>query len=87
MTVRRTRKNRRGNTIHIPPGTYTAAGLAKLVGISKDTIERWRKMGLLPYTTQQAGQITVYIFGTEAVTKARLLAGKTGNLSDRELVA
>jgi predicted site-specific integrase-resolvase len=79
MTVKR----RRGNTIHIPEGTVTTATLAQKVGISKDTIERWRNLGLLPYRTHAAGQLSIYIYDADAVDVALALAKGTGKLSGR----
>ena len=74
----------RGNTIRIPDGCYTNTTLAKAVGVSKDTVVRWRTLGFLPFTTQQAGALDVYIYGPEALAIAKSLAtGKEQTLNER----
>lgn len=73
----------RGNTIHIPEGFYTRATLAKAVGVSPDTINRWRQEGFLDYHKMPAGKVTVYLFGQDALKQARTLASGGGRLVDR----
>lgn len=73
----------RGNTIHIPAGTYSGSILAKLVGVSKDTIVRWRGLGYLPYEMIPAGKLNVYAYKTEALDIARTLKKGSGTLSHR----
>lgn len=73
----------RGNTIHIPEGFYTRATLAKAVGVSPDTIKRWRQEGFLDYHEMPAGKVTVYLFGQDALKQARTLASGGGRLVDR----
>jgi DNA-binding XRE family transcriptional regulator len=61
----------RGNTIRIPRGMMTTAKLAQTVGVSADTIRRWKRDGLLPFTVQDSGQLTVALYGPDAVRVAR----------------
>lgn len=65
--------DKRGNNIKPPPGKYHAAGLAKVVGVSPDTVRRWRELGRIPYSVQDAGRLTVYVFGKDALIAARKL--------------
>lgn len=75
-----------GNTIsrQIPKGMLTRSQLAREVGVSIDTIKRWRQLNVLPATcTLQTGKVTVYLYDRVAVEKAKLLKRKTGPLSQR----
>lgn len=75
---------RRGNTIRIPSGYMTGSTLAAEVGVSADTIKRWRSGGLLPYTPMDAGRLTVYLFDAYSLQIAQQLAqGKESRLSER----
>lgn len=75
---------RRGNTIRIPDGYMTARQVADKVRRSKDTVDRWRAGGFLPYTVMNAGKVTVYLFDDEALEIARRLArGKEYRITDR----
>lgn len=76
---------RRGNNIAYPPGTYSTATLAERVGVSKDTIVRWRHEGLLPFTMRNAGRLKVYVYRRDAVEAAMALKEGTGPLADRVL--
>lgn len=65
---------RRGNSIRIPDGYMTARQLAEKVKRSKDTVDRWRHMGVLPCTVMYAGKVPVYLFDDESLGIARQLA-------------
>lgn len=76
---------RRGNTIAYPAGSYSTKTLAAKVGVSEDTIKRWRDAGLLPYTTRKAGRLDIYVYRRAALEAALALKAGTGPLADRVL--
>jgi hypothetical protein len=76
-------EQRRGNTIRIPAGKLTGRILAEAVGVSPDTVIRWRKANLLPYSTEQHGSLIVYLFGHDAIATALALKKGNGKLTDR----
>jgi hypothetical protein len=75
--------NRGGNRIIIPPGYYTTKQVADDIGRSKDTVQRWREAGLLPYELMDTDGPTVYLFDNDALALARRLATTGGRLINR----
>lgn len=74
----------RGNTIRVPDGKITTKTLAEKVGVSIDTIKRWRDAGLLPYEVQDNGSLTVSLYDDEAVEIAKKIKNSPRkNLANR----
>lgn len=58
----------------VGPGEYTTTAFARKVGVSIDTVKRWRKLGALcPHRSEQCGATTVHVYTEEDVTLGRLL--------------
>lgn len=57
---------------------YTVKETALRVGVSPDTIIRWRKLGLYkPSYKKTMGQLTVYLYDDSDVEKMRVVAAHT----------
>lgn len=58
-----------------PDEWLTASKMAKLAGMSKDTLKRWRLSGLYkPTGSMQVGKITVNLYSIKDVDKLKAIA-------------
>lgn len=76
----------RGNNItnQIPEGMFTAAQIGKMVNRSRDTINRWWRLGHLHQARMwQAGEVSFPLFDARGVKKARQLAAQRTRLVNR----
>lgn len=62
------------------PDLYSTQDVADWVGRSKDTIERWRREGILvPSRYMKVGRMKVWLYTEEDVHQARALARMSGH--------
>jgi hypothetical protein len=57
------------------PDFYTQRDVAEIIGRSKETVIRWRRMGLLkPTHSIQRGSLKIWLYDEKALNRAKKLA-------------